>query len=116
MSHALRYPVTIALMVLAAHASDIWQLATGRASHSSSGQPDRETHVILVVADGLRWQEVYKGADSVLLFHSDAVPRSADAARRRYWRRTPAERRAALMPFLWSTVARQGQLFGNRDA
>jgi len=116
MSHALRYPVTIALLVLAAHASDIWQLATGRDSDSNSTEPGRETYVILVVADGLRWQEVYKGADSLLLFHSGAVPRGADAARRRYWRRTSSERRAALMPFLWSTVARDGQLYGNRDA
>jgi Type I phosphodiesterase / nucleotide pyrophosphatase len=116
MSHALRYPVTITLLVLAAHAADIWRIATGRDSGSNSAKAGRETHVILVVADGLRWQEVYRGADSVLLFHSDAIPRGANDARRRYWRRTPAERRAALMPFVWSTVAREGQLYGNRDA
>ncbi|HYD53314.1 MAG TPA: alkaline phosphatase family protein, partial [Gemmatimonadaceae bacterium] len=35
--------------------------------------------------------------------------------RRRYWRATQAERRQALMPFVWGTMARQGALLGNRD-
>jgi hypothetical protein len=116
MAHAFRYPVTIVLMVLAAHASDIWKLATGRSADSEDAASRESAHVILVVADGLRWQEVFTGADSLLLFHSRAVRGDADAIRRRYWRATPAERRAALMPFLWSTVARQGRLYGNRDA
>ena len=73
--------------------------------------PSSAPQVILVVADGLRWQEVFRGADSTLLFSSAAD----DAARGRYWRPSAAERRATLMPFLWNTIARQGQLLGNRD-
>ena len=90
MAHALRYPVTIVLLVLAAHASDIWKLASGRAPDSDRGASRRSAHVILVVADGLRWQEVFTGADSLLLFHSSAVGDDAEAIRRRYWRATPA--------------------------
>lgn len=115
MAHALRYPITIVAMVLAAHASDIWKLASGRAPDSIVQASPPSSHVILVVADGLRWQEVFTGADSLLLFHSRAV-RDAEAIRRRYWRATSTERRHALMPFLWRTVARQGQLYGNRGA
>ena len=116
MSHALRYPLTIVFLVLAAHASDIWRLARGGAG--DSGRPSRgdDRYVILVVADGLRWQEVFKGADSLLLFHSDAVAGNRDALRRRYWQSSVAARRAALMPFLWGTMARRGQLYGNREA
>ena len=40
--------------------------------------------------------------------------RTADAEKL-YWHSTPQERREALMPFLWSTIASQGQIFGNRD-
>jgi len=73
-------------------------------------------NVILVVSDGLRWQEIFRGADSLLVFGDPSVV-GGDAAdvRRRYWRPTIAERRAALMPFVWSTMARQGSLLGNRD-
>ena len=116
MARALRYPVTIVSMVLAAHASDIWSFATGRAAATARGSSRGDARVILVVADGLRWQEVFRGADSLLLFHSNAVRGDAEAMRRRYWRATPGERRAALMPFVWSTIVRHGQLYGNRDA
>lgn len=72
-------------------------------------------NVILVVSDGLRWQEVFAGADSAILFGDPAMLGSnADVTRRKYWRATAAERRAALMPFVWGTIAREGQLFGNR--
>ena len=116
MMRALRYPVTILFMVLAAHAPDIRKLATGRAMDSAGASSSEEARVILVVADGLRWQEVFRGADSLLLFDSEAVRGDADATRKRYWRATAPERRAALMPFLWSTVVRRGRLYGNRDA
>jgi hypothetical protein len=32
-----------------------------------------------------------------------------------YWRETPKARREALMPFLWGTIAKEGQIYGNRD-
>jgi hypothetical protein len=34
--------------------------------------------------------------------------------RARWWREDAAERRALLLPFLWGTVAKHGQLYGNR--
>jgi hypothetical protein len=104
MHHTLRYWLVIVASVAAVHGGDVWKVAT-RATASNA------QNVILVVADGLRWQEVFRGADSAILF-GDA---KAAAVTRKYWRSTISERRAALMPFLWSTVVRQGQLFGNRD-
>lgn len=78
----------------------------------------RDKHnVILVVADGLRWQEVFRGADSlIMLGHADQLGPDAAAVRQRWWRPSVHERRRTLMPFLWNTVAREGQLIGNRDA
>jgi hypothetical protein len=38
----------------------------------------------------------------------------ADVLRQRYWRDDPDQRRALLFPFLWGTVAKQGQIFGNQ--
>jgi hypothetical protein len=73
-------------------------------------------NVILVVSDGLRWQEVFRGADSTILFGDPAaVGPDAYSIRQKYWRPTVEERRLALMPFVWGTLAREGQLRGNRD-
>ncbi len=38
-----------------------------------------------------------------------------NAVRKKLWRETPEERRALLMPFFWGTVAKRGQVWGNRD-
>jgi hypothetical protein len=65
-------------------------------------------NVVLVALDGVRWQEVFRGADSTLL------ARQSPAARDMFWREGPDARRAALMPFLWTTVARHGAIVGNR--
>jgi hypothetical protein len=70
--------------------------------------------VILVVTDGLRWQEVFTGADSTILFGQPKAVNDTAETRHRFWYPTPDERRRALMPFLWNTIARQGALFGNR--
>jgi hypothetical protein len=34
--------------------------------------------------------------------------------KRKFWRDNVADRRKALFPFLWSAVAKQGEIFGNR--
>ncbi len=107
----LRHWIILGAMSVVATAYD--QRASARDQEADSSDDSR--NVILVVSDGLRWQEVYLGADSAILFGAPAMlGDNADALRRKYWRATVAERRAALMPFLWGTVARDGQLLGNR--
>lgn len=72
-------------------------------------------NVVLIVSDGLRWQEVFTGAEEDLLNDKAGGSWLSDAdLRKRYWRTTAAERREALFPFLWGTVAKQGQIFGNQ--
>jgi hypothetical protein len=72
-------------------------------------------NVVLIVSDGLRWQEIFTGADPTLLNekHGGIWDKEADL-RREFWRDDPQERRKALFPFLWTTVATRGQIFGNR--
>lgn len=72
-------------------------------------------NVFLVMSDGLRWQEVFTGADERLI-HKDYGVSNDKQCRANYWRDTPEERRKALMPFVWTTVADPktgGQLYGN---
>lgn len=73
-------------------------------------------NVILVTIDGLRWQEVFGGADAALIDKDNGgVPEGAQPAlKREFLAATPEERRARLMPFFWSMVPAAGQVFGNR--
>ncbi len=77
--------------------------------------PDRKTqNVILVMTDGLRWQEVFGGADEALMNKESGGVKDVDALRKAYWRDTPEQRREALLPFFWSVIARSGVLYGNQ--
>ena len=82
----------------------------------AAGPPTRTRNVVLVVSDGLRWQEVFRGADPALLNEACGAVESEDAVRRAFWRDTPEERRRALLPFFWREIARRGQIFGNQAA
>ena len=69
-------------------------------------------YLFIVTLDGFRWQEVFTGADSALLFNKEYTRDSAVIAR--YQAPTPEARRMLLMPFLWSKIAQEGQICGNR--
>jgi len=76
-------------------------------------QKNRTENVILITFDGLRWQEVFNGADSS--FMKQQVYLKDSKLKEKYWRNDLTERRKALLPFFWNTIATQGQLHGNRD-
>jgi hypothetical protein len=77
--------------------------------------PAKTRNVVLIVTDGLRWQEVFSGADPLLLNEKAGGSWTPVAElRKKYWNDDPKERRRLLMPFLWGTVAKSGQLYGNQ--
>jgi hypothetical protein len=66
-------------------------------------------NIVLVTVDGVRWQEVFTGADQNLLDpdkHQELIERVI--------RNTPEERRKASMPFFWNSLAPRGIVLGNR--
>lgn len=71
-------------------------------------------NIIFVMTDGLRVEEVFTGADRALINPENGGVKDPGALRAAFWRDTPAERRETLMPFLWSAIAKQGQIYGNR--
>ncbi len=73
---------------------------------------DKTKNLILVTMDGLRWQELFHGADSVLISNPNFVE-NGDKLREQFWAETPEKRRENLMPFFWETIASDGQLYGN---
>lgn len=75
---------------------------------------ERQTeNVILITLDGLRWQELFTGADTTLL-HDERYVADVEATRERFGQPDSVARREALMPFFWETIAAEGQLYGNR--
>src|SRR5262245_25424467 len=80
---------------------------------SLPAQTLKTKNVILVTLDGMRWQEVFTGADSSLMRQQENL--KDPALKLKFWRDSPQERRKVLMPFLWTTIATGGQIHGNRS-
>jgi hypothetical protein len=73
----------------------------------------RTEHVFIITIDGLRWQEIFKGADERIL-HDRSYVDDAGLLKEMYWDADTAQRRKKLLPFFWNVIARKGQLYGNR--
>ncbi|MBC7367779.1 MAG: sulfatase-like hydrolase/transferase [Undibacterium sp.] len=88
---------------------------------SAAAAKSKTRHVFLVTIDGLRWQEVFRGADATLMtadkMGGGGVPNGdLVALRTDFLADTPEERRKKLMPFFRGVAVPAGQAFGNRDA
>lgn len=70
--------------------------------------------VFLITLDGLRWQDLYTGADEKLVANKNYV-NDTTALKSEFWRETKTDRREAMMPFFWKEVLKMGQLHGNRE-
>jgi hypothetical protein len=72
-------------------------------------------NVVLIVSDGLRWQEIFSGADRSLMdSEHGGIWADPKELKQEFWRDDVSERRELLFPFLWSVVAKKGQIFGNQ--
>ncbi|MBL7858588.1 MAG: alkaline phosphatase family protein [Cyclobacteriaceae bacterium] len=70
-------------------------------------------NVVLITLDGLRWLELFQGADSAFMRQQKEL--KDPQLKEKYWRNDLVERRKALLPFFWNTIATKGQLLGNRE-
>ena len=84
-------------------------------SATAAAAPANDRHVILLTLDGVRVQELFAGMDPAIANATEAENgiSEPEVVRKRYWRDTPEARREALMPFFWTVIARQGQIFGD---
>ena len=71
-------------------------------------------NVFLITLDGLRWEELYTGADPWLL-DQKKYSSNPDRLKEEYWDDDPQQRRHKLMPFFWTSIKDEGQLYGNRN-
>lgn len=79
-----------------------------------NGFAQKAENIIIITTDGLRWQELYKGMDAAIANDKRFHKGDSSYIYEHYWAATTEERRKKLMPFLWSVVASNGQLYGNR--
>jgi len=70
-------------------------------------------NVLVVTMDGMRWQEVFGGLQSALLTKEAGGVEEPEPIERRFGGGTAEQRREKLMPFFWTIVARDGQVFGD---
>lgn len=69
---------------------------------------------IIVTFDGLRWQEIFMGVDSTLLFNNKYTKDQQELIDL-YWDTSFTSRRKKLFPFVWGRLANEGQIFGNQN-
>ena len=72
-------------------------------------------NIIIITTDGLRWQEVFSGMDSAIANNKKYNQGDSAVIYKKYWAADPIERRKKLLPFFWSTIESNGQLYGNRN-
>lgn len=82
-------------------------------SFTAAAEPVRKAENVLVVTlDGFRWQELFTGADETFMDAKQGV-KDMVGLKKQYLRDSADERRQTLLPFIWGTVAKNGQVFGN---
>lgn len=75
---------------------------------------ETDKNLILITIDGLRWQELFSGADPALL-HNKKFVRDEHQLTEKFWHDNEEQRRQLLMPFMWNTIAKKGMIIGNRN-
>ena len=107
----------LALLLSFAGASDILHAADADsapvASAGTASTPAQ--HVIYITIDGMRYQELFSGGDAKLMQSDTGGVYNPEALRARFANDDPIKRRERLMPFFWSVIAEQGQVFGSPD-
>lgn len=64
--------------------------------------------------DGVRWKEVFRGADKFLINRSNFTS-SIPMHKEKFFVEDSIQRREMLMPFVWKTISKEGVILGNRD-
>lgn len=85
-------------------------------AHAASAPPHAPRNVVLVTLDGVRVQEMFGGADPVVLRHlARGAPVEGTELYQRYFAPTAEQRRKKIMPFLWGTLLQHGWIAGDPE-
>lgn len=87
----------------------------GQARAQALRRETKTKNIVLVTSDGLRWQEIFHGADKTLLNKKHGGVGDTSQLKAEFDRPTPTASRIALFPFLWGEIASKGQIIGDPD-
>ncbi|MBM7070528.1 sulfatase-like hydrolase/transferase [Shewanella sp. 202IG2-18] len=73
-----------------------------------------QNNLVLVTIDGLRWQDVFRGPQ-IEIANDKTYTKTKTGLMKRLLTQPPKQARKTLMPFLWTDIAEQGVIIGNRD-
>lgn len=79
---------------------------------AQSAEQRQGRNVIYITWDGFRWQEFFGGAQQ-LFISKDAGVADVEGVKARFHREDEVARREVLLPFVWTVMAKQGQIFGD---
>ncbi len=82
---------------------------------SSLAFSQKAENIIIITTDGFRWQDVFKGMDTAIANDNRFNQGDSAGIYKKYWANDPAERRKKILPFMWSKIEKDGQIYGNRD-
>ena len=71
-------------------------------------------NIIIITTDGFRWQEAFGGMDTAIANSKKFNQGDSALIFKKYWSNNVNERRKKLLPFLWNTISKHGQIYGNR--
>jgi hypothetical protein len=83
------------------------------AIYGNGQTPQKSKNIFIITTDGFRWEELFKGADSSLIYNSKFV-KDTLLSGQMFYDADLNMRRQKLMPFFWNVIAKQGQIYGNR--
>ncbi len=81
---------------------------------ASAQQATKTKNVFIVTIDGIRWQEIFKGADQEIINNSRYTS-DVSLAKMMYLDSSVEQNRKKLLPFFWNVIEQQGRLYGNRE-
>lgn len=110
----LRSIATISFALVLLSEASFLQPLFAQSSAKSAGAG--KTHnVLLITVDGLRWQEVFGGAEAALVDKDAGGVKDITATKERFLRDSPEKGREILMPFFWNVLAKDGVIIGNPE-
>lgn len=77
-------------------------------------EPANRKNLIIITLDGMRWQDVFTGMNPDIAANNAFNQGDSAYIYDTYWADEVQERRTKLMPFLWDSIAANGQIYGNR--
>lgn len=74
----------------------------------------KSDNIIVITTDGFRWQELFGGVDTTLANNPVFNEGGQVYIHEKFGDVNPLESRKKILPFIWSTIAEKGQIYGNR--